>query len=530
MKRLLTTTIVLVLMFIPFVSSQANVGPLHTTDDNVWITDTYDSNRISAMAIESNNYLWTATQGGAVRWNVITGNYGKHSTADGLVSNYVGSENSKLNQTTWRTYSAANGLANNWVNAIAVDSAGNKWFGTDWGVSKFDGLSWTTYTTADGLVNNIVTAVAIDRKGNKWFGTGGGVSKFNGTTWATYTANDGLAANIVNAIAVDRKENKWFGTDCCGVSKFDGKTWTTYTTADGLASDTVKSIASDRTGDIWFGTGADWFGREGGVSKFDGTIWTTYTTANGLVNNEVNAIAIDQAGNKWFGTGDWSDMQGGVSKFDGTSWTNYTAADGLASYVVNAIAVDGAGVIWFGTSGVSKYDGESWTTYTAADGLASNYVNTIAIDGIGHKWFGTDNGVSEMYETHPPTLTLNYTSGAPGSFFNVTGSHFATNQTYQVLVNGTHLGQVTTSADGAFGTTLATTQADAGNYFVTVSQNTTGLYSSQPAQTEAEPVARFNLDATAPLRARQGSYTQISVPVGIAFTYTGYLPLAIGAR
>ena len=32
---------------------------------------------------------------------------------------------------------------------------GNKWFGTDGGVSKFDGANWTTYTTSNGLVNNV---------------------------------------------------------------------------------------------------------------------------------------------------------------------------------------------------------------------------------------------------------------------------------------------------------------------------------------------------------------------------------------
>ncbi len=39
------------------------------------------------------------------------------------------------------------------------------------GVSKFDGTNWTTYTTTDGLAFNFVNAIAIDAQGNKWFGT-----------------------------------------------------------------------------------------------------------------------------------------------------------------------------------------------------------------------------------------------------------------------------------------------------------------------------------------------------------------------
>src|SRR5208283_3157561 len=69
--------------------------------------------------------------------------------------------------------------------AIAIDSAGNKWFGTNGGVLKFDGSKWTKYTTADGLIQNQVTAVMIDKKGVLWCGTSGGISKFDGTKWTT---------------------------------------------------------------------------------------------------------------------------------------------------------------------------------------------------------------------------------------------------------------------------------------------------------------------------------------------------------
>ena len=67
-------------------------------------------------------------------------------------------------------------MADNYVSAIAIDSEGNKWFGTGRGVSKFDVTTWTTYTTEDGLASNYVEAIAIDQEGNKWFGTDGGLS------------------------------------------------------------------------------------------------------------------------------------------------------------------------------------------------------------------------------------------------------------------------------------------------------------------------------------------------------------------
>ena len=57
-------------------------------------------------------------------------------------------------QGTWTTYNTSNSeLVSDHINAIAVDEEGNKWFGTNKGVSKFDGTtSWETYDTSDGLV------------------------------------------------------------------------------------------------------------------------------------------------------------------------------------------------------------------------------------------------------------------------------------------------------------------------------------------------------------------------------------------
>jgi ligand-binding sensor domain-containing protein len=66
------------------------------------------------------------------------------------------------------------------VQAIAIDVENNIWI-SNWGggVSKFDGNTWTSYTTADGLADNKVWSITIDHQGNKWFGTNNGVSKLS---------------------------------------------------------------------------------------------------------------------------------------------------------------------------------------------------------------------------------------------------------------------------------------------------------------------------------------------------------------
>ncbi len=73
------------------------------------------------------------------------------------------------------------GLASNHVFTIAQTPGGALWFGTDHGVSRFDGQSWTTLTTADGLASNSVVDIVVAPDGSLWFGTSGGASHFDGT-------------------------------------------------------------------------------------------------------------------------------------------------------------------------------------------------------------------------------------------------------------------------------------------------------------------------------------------------------------
>ena len=63
-----------------------------------------------------------------------------------------------------------------YVSAIVTDLWDRAWFGTDKGVSCFDGETWRTWTTDDFLAGNVVTSLAVDLDGSIWVGTTTGVS------------------------------------------------------------------------------------------------------------------------------------------------------------------------------------------------------------------------------------------------------------------------------------------------------------------------------------------------------------------
>jgi ligand-binding sensor domain-containing protein len=329
---------------------------------------------------------------------------------------------------TWIHYTTEDGLVDNHVRAIEIDGDGHVWFGTEGGVSEFDGTSWTSYTEDNGLPNNDVIDITIDAEGKIWCASPLSVSVFYGQNWTTpeqpdvapglihsvVAADDGTiliginfgtmfnsylkydgsdwtamesydecVAGYVSAIAEDDQGNKWFGTNA-GVSKFTDGIWTTHTTEDGLSGQRVYDILVDPDGNIWCGT-------PGGVSVFNGTGWTSYTMDDGLATNVIRAIALDGSGNLWAG----SEM--GVSVFDGTSWINYTTADGLAGDWVKAVKADPEGNMWIGTdNGLSRYDGSAWSTFRREDGLSDNNINAIAFDTSGQVYCATRNGVSSF--------------------------------------------------------------------------------------------------------------------------------------
>src|SRR4051812_43595405 len=66
-------------------------------------------------------------------------------------------------------YSMADGLPSLEVHCIFEDSHKKIWFGTDVGVSCYDGVSFTNYTQRDGLPDHTIFGISEDHSGRIWF-------------------------------------------------------------------------------------------------------------------------------------------------------------------------------------------------------------------------------------------------------------------------------------------------------------------------------------------------------------------------
>lgn len=273
------------------------------------------------------------------------------------------------------TFTRQQGLANEYVFAIGIDSLGYKWFGTNaGGASRYKDGKWKTYFPMHGLADYWIYSFANDKEGNLWIGTWAGVNHFNVKTGKFKTYVKELINEWVYGLSVDRDGKVWFGTEG-GVSMYDGKRWRSWTHKDGLGGENTENLQASANTGLGTRSRHDLTTQVEGLSSYNPNyVFSIHVAADGLI---------------WAGT--WG---GGVSRFDGKRWVNLTTRDGLAGNIVYAIVQDDKGVFWFGTDkGLSRYDGKSWKSFGKAEGLFDTHVYAIAVAPSGDIWAGTKRGV-----------------------------------------------------------------------------------------------------------------------------------------
>src|SRR5262249_23413725 len=78
----------------------------------------------------------------------------------------------------------------------------------------FEGNRFTNYTSSrDRLASDIVFFIGRDSRSNLWFGTDGGVTRFDGRVWTSLDSRDGLIGNNISQVFEDRDGAYWICAD-----------------------------------------------------------------------------------------------------------------------------------------------------------------------------------------------------------------------------------------------------------------------------------------------------------------------------
>ena len=200
-----------------------------------------------------------------------------------------------------------------------------------------------------------------DAKGNLWFGTESGLSKFDGKVFTNYEIASDERYVPVFSLLEDHQGTIWIGTFTMGVYSFDGITFTQYDPAHSVSHKMISGIVEDRNNNIWFCTGS-------GVNKFDRKYFTWYTTEQGLSNNMITNVLKDKNGNIWIVSIDGLNLLRAKAITSDTLENNqvslfkkYAASEGFSSggSIFNSITQDSSGNIWIGaTDKVTHYHPE----------------------------------------------------------------------------------------------------------------------------------------------------------------------------
>ena len=103
---------------------------------------------------------------------------------------------------------------------ILEDRAGNLWFGTRAGASRYDGQAFTPFAVERDWAQNVTSLLLEDREGHLWFAAaGGGLLRYDGLASQSLHRRDGLANNVISAVLQDRRGDIWIGTDG-GVTRY----------------------------------------------------------------------------------------------------------------------------------------------------------------------------------------------------------------------------------------------------------------------------------------------------------------------
>ncbi|MFW5927497.1 MAG: diguanylate cyclase, partial [Wenzhouxiangella sp.] len=289
---------------------------------------------------------------------------------------YAGSEES------FDSYSAA--LSGEAVSALLMDEEGVLWAGTiNSGLARIRNGEVEWLGTDDGLPNNRVLSLHLDTEGSLWVGTNGGLFRLRSAPFVTIGRESGLAGNYVRALLPHSDGSLWIGTSEGVSRKRNGRVEPVRLDGEPFELSTL-SLAERANGDVAIGTHAD-----GVLIWRDGRLVRQIQRSDGLPANDIRMMHEDRRGRLWIATA------GGLSRVTGDRIDSFGLDDGLPGDFVIALHEDDDGTIWVGTGvGLARVENDTIEAISLYDLDETMYVYGFNESEDGDAmWLTTDRGL-----------------------------------------------------------------------------------------------------------------------------------------
>ncbi|MDY7080121.1 MAG: hypothetical protein SXV54_24840 [Chloroflexota bacterium] len=384
-----------------------------------------NGNYVRQIAVHD-DFLWAATGGGVIAWDMASDDVFGYTVLDGLPTNDIeaivacpipepriiaGTEYGLSlydpDTETWELMTSDNsGMEQDSVDTLDCDPDNNTLMvGYTWGLDVFNANTgeWQFLDEDDGLVTDWVSQATVVGD-ETWVVSSFGVSVIHAD--GSVTPYDEDLGNIpdenVTAVAGDAEGNVWLAA-FDGLLKFHNGAWTLYN-SDNVDEfpfmDAFKGVVAAPDGTIWAGN------TFGDVCQFDPiaeTCLEIYEDEPGMASG-LNDLIIDDLGNIYY-----CDDGDGISMFDssnpGNGWQDLVLDELPVSNSYDAIAQIGEYIYVGGSFGLqifSAYDADAEWVLNDMEGYT---VNTFHHTPEG-TWIGHGAGAS-FYEYESETW-INY--------------------------------------------------------------------------------------------------------------------------
>lgn len=297
-------------------------------------------------------------------------------------------------------FTTLEGLADNYVYALQMDSLGTIWAGTDAGLlrCRFAGGSNEVEFTSvkEHLPDLIIHSLALDAENRLWIG-------FNDTGVACYDIDKERYTTIVSGELVKNspvisllvnEDFVWIATQNGGLFSCQTQTGVlSEHNSNGLnpLPTRIHSMCESHLGGFWIAGNDNFTWTPGRKVEF-------FTKINGTLLGEVHALLADSRNNLWFCT-EKGLFRKHLSSLDQTEPELVFESKSFNKTFFTCLYEDADGMIWIGTfdHGVMLLDPKTgyYRFFDERSGLTNN--NVLWVSGKGNNiWLSTFGGISRI--------------------------------------------------------------------------------------------------------------------------------------
>jgi len=332
------------------------------------------------------------------------------------------------------------GLSQTSVLAICQDKKGFMWFGTRYGLNRYDGYNIKVYQDSNNdplsISHNYVVSLLSDSHQNLWVGTDAGLNKYNEKTdnFKRIAAGPkGISNNMVNCIAEDKKGNVWIGT-LNGLNLLvNGDLSKIHVFFKDKIYHNIRTIKQDHEGNIWVGTSSGLLKLTFKNGSYQTIVFKNQGKAGDISENYITGIIEDAQNKLWVSTQDngLNLFFPATKNFKNFKHSN-TQKNSLVNNTIRTMVLDDAGKLWIGTlDGISVMDTQNFNCINLQydpdnkKSLSQNSVHRLYKDQNGSIWVGTYFGGVNINYPYTTAFNIYSTNKNTSSINNNVVSAFA---------------------------------------------------------------------------------------------------------